>query len=155
LRLRPHSAAIAATFVHLPGTAMRRTLVTALALLIAAAPLAASEVYSWKDARGVTHYSQTPPPAGTRFEVRNVSAGGTASTPAPSAPAAAPAATAATANAGGDTSQCELARTNVAALRGEGAVQQLGADGTPRELGANERADQLALSEAAVRAYCR
>ena len=45
---------------------MRRTFVTALALLIAAAPLAASEVYSWKDARGVTHYSQTPPPAGTR-----------------------------------------------------------------------------------------
>lgn len=128
---------------------MRRTLVTALALLIAAAPLAASEVYSWKDARGVTHYSQTPPPAGTRFEVRNVSAGGNASTPA-----AVPA-TAASTNAGGDSTQCELARTNVAALKGEGAVQQLGADGTPRELAGNERADQLALSEAAVRAYCR
>ncbi|MEF3082551.1 DUF4124 domain-containing protein [Luteimonas sp. SMYT11W] len=136
---------------------MRRTFVTALALLIAAAPLAASEVYSWKDARGVTHYSQTPPPAGTRFEVRNVhgnAASSTAATPAPAAaPAVAPAAT--TASAGGDNSQCALARTNVAALKGEGAVQQLGADGKPRELAGSERADQLALSEAAVRAYCR
>ena len=137
---------------------MRRTFVTALALLIAAAPLAASEVYSWKDARGVTHYSQTPPPAGTRFEVRNVHGSATSSTPVTPAPAAAPAATAAAATnatAGGDNAQCELARTNVAALRGEGAVQQLGADGKPRELAGSERADQLALSEAAVRAYCR
>ncbi|MCD9127301.1 DUF4124 domain-containing protein [Luteimonas fraxinea] len=136
---------------------MRRTFVTALALLIAAAPLAASEVYSWKDARGVTHYSQTPPPAGTRFEVRNVHGNAASSTPVTPAPVAAPAAAAMTtnANAGGDNTQCELARTNVAALKGEGAVQQLGADGKPRELAGSERADQLALSEAAVRAYCR
>ncbi|MDR6991886.1 DUF4124 domain-containing protein [Luteimonas sp. 3794] len=134
---------------------MRRTFVTALALLLAAAPLAASEVYSWKDARGVTHYSQTPPPAGTRFEVRSMQGNPAASTQATPAPAtttpAAPAATAKT----GDSTQCELARSNVAALRGDGAVQQVDADGTPRELGSNERADQLALSEAAVRAYCR
>ncbi|MGO3127416.1 MAG: DUF4124 domain-containing protein [Luteimonas sp.] len=133
---------------------MRRTSVIALALLIAAAPLAASEVYSWKDARGVTHYSQTPPPAGTPFEVRNVHGNAASSTPVTPAPAAAPASEAATANAGGD-SQCELARANVAALKSEGAVQQLGADGKPRELVGSERADQLALSEAAVRAYCR
>ena len=138
---------------------MRRTSVTALALLIAAAllaaPIAASEVYSWKDARGVTHYSQTPPPAGTRFEVRNVHGKAASSTPTTPAPVATPAAAATTASAGGDNTQCELARTNVAALKGEGAVQQIGADGKPRELGGNERADQLALSEAAVRAYCR
>ncbi|MET0328777.1 MAG: DUF4124 domain-containing protein, partial [Luteimonas sp.] len=95
---------------------MRRTFVTALALLIAAAPLAASEVYSWKDARGVTHYSQTPPPAGTRFEVRTVHGNAASPTPVTPAAAAAPTATpaASTANAGGDTTQCELARTNVA-----------------------------------------
>lgn len=125
---------------------MRRTIVIALALLAVALPAAADEVYSWKDARGVTHYSQTPPPAGVRFEVRQMS-GGSATTAA-----AAPATGAA---ASGDATQCELARGNVAALKGEGAVQQVGADGKPRELGANERADQLALSEAAVRAYCR
>ena len=133
---------------------MRRTSVTALALLLAAAPLAASEVYSWKDARGVTHYSQTPPPAGTRFEVRNMQGNPAASTQTTPAPATTPTAPATTAKTG-DSTQCELARSNVAALKGDGAVQQVDADGTPRELGSNERADQLALSEAAVRAYCR
>ncbi|TDK30013.1 DUF4124 domain-containing protein [Luteimonas terrae] len=139
---------------------MRRTFVIVLALL-AAAPLAASEIYTWKDARGVTHYSETPPPAGTRFEVRRMAGTtppSTPSTPATPAPAATPAAaTAANANAsaGGDAGQCDLARKNVAALKAEGAVQQVGADGKPRELSANERTDQLALSEAAVRAYCR
>lgn len=134
---------------------MRRTFVTALALLLAAAPLAASEVYSWKDASGTTHYSQTPPPAGTRFEVRRVQGSAASSTPLTPAPVATPAAASTTASAGDGNTQCELARTNVAALKGEGAVQQLGADGKPRELAGSERADQLALSEAAVRAYCR
>lgn len=132
---------------------MRRTIVIALALLAVALPAAADEVYSWKDARGVTHYSQTPPPAGVRFEVRQMS-GGSATTAA-AAPATGPATPATGAAASGDATQCELARGNVAALKGEGAVQHVGADGKPRELGANERADQLALSEAAVRAYCR
>ena len=57
-------------------------------LAVAAPPLTAGEVYSWKDARGVTHYSQTPPPAGTRFEVRGIRN----DAPATPAPAAAPAA---------------------------------------------------------------
>ena len=135
---------------------MRRTIVIALALLAVALPAAADEVYSWKDARGVTHYSQTPPPPGTRFEVRRVAGGpAAATTGTPAVPTNAPASAAAGNAAAGDTTQCELARTNVAALKGDGAVQQVGADGKPRALGTNERADQLALSEAAVRAYCR
>lgn len=135
---------------------MRRTIVIALALLAVALPAAADDVYSWKDARGVTHYSQTPPPAGIRFEVRRV-AGGSATAAAGTSAAAsnAPAPAAAGNAASGDTTQCELARNNVAALKGDGVVQQVGADGKPRELTLNERTDQLALSEAAVRAYCR
>ena len=141
--------------MHLPGTAMRRTFVIALALLVAA-PVAANEIYTWKDARGVTHYSETPPPAGTRFDVRRMSGASPTSATAAPAPTPAPAATAnANSAAGGDAGQCDLARKNVAALKAEGAVQQVGADGKPRELSANERTDQLALSEAAVRAYCR
>ena len=34
---------------------------TAAALLLAAAPLLAQTVYTWKDAKGVTHYSDAPP----------------------------------------------------------------------------------------------
>ena len=36
----------------------------ALTLLIATTTAVAGEVYQWKDANGVTHYSQTPPPKG-------------------------------------------------------------------------------------------
>lgn len=133
---------------------MRR--IDALALLallaVAAPPLTAGEVYSWKDARGVTHYSQTPPPAGTRFEVRGIRNDAPTATPAPvSTPTAAAAPNASTS----DSSQCEVARANIAALQGDAPVQQLGADGTPRELDADGRRSQLELAQAAVRAYCR
>ena len=36
----------------------------ALAALSIAAVADAQQVYSWKDAKGVTHYSDSPPPAG-------------------------------------------------------------------------------------------
>ncbi|KLD75664.1 hypothetical protein Y886_25625, partial [Xanthomonas hyacinthi DSM 19077] len=45
---------------------MRRYLV--LALLVAVCPLAFGQAYKWKDAQGVTHYSDSPPPAGTKVE---------------------------------------------------------------------------------------
>ncbi|MCD9027328.1 DUF4124 domain-containing protein [Luteimonas sp. BDR2-5] len=123
-------------------------------LAIAAAPLAASEVYSWKDANGVTHYSQTPPPAGTHYELRNVRGDGSTGVATPAAtPEPAPATTAA-ATPDANT-QCELARGNIEALQGDSPVHQAGADGTPRELDAAERSNQLALAQAAERAYCR
>lgn len=128
---------------------MRRTpSVALLALLVLAAPVSASDVYSWKDANGVTHYSQTPPPAGTRFEVRGIR---NAEAPATGAPAASPAAASTASDA---TSQCEVARANIAALEDEAPVQQVGADGTPRQLDADARAAQLELARAAARAYC-
>jgi len=134
---------------------MRRTAPVALLALLAVAalPLSASEVYSWKDARGVTHYSQTPPPAGTRFEVRNVRNDGAtaAATPAAAPAAAAPTTAAADSNA---ASQCDVARANIAALEDAAPVQQVGADGTPRELDAQARSAQLELARAAARAYC-
>lgn len=52
---------------------------TGVALLAAAAGNAlAQQVYKWKDARGVTHYSDTPPPARhqSKVQVKQFSAGG-------------------------------------------------------------------------------
>ena len=147
---------------------MRHITAATLALLIASAPVIAQaqesqEVYSWRDAAGVVHYSQTPPGGGIPYEThkanvaRNAAAAATTATSAE--PAAAPAAAAEpaadTSVASNQQSQCELARKNVEALKGEGVVRQRGPDGQPRELSASERADQLNLSEAAVRAYCR
>ena len=46
-------------------------LLLALCLAMVVSPLAAQTVYQWKDAKGVTHYSDSPPPkGGTRREVR-------------------------------------------------------------------------------------
>src|SRR3546814_16804079 len=42
------------------------------ALLLASAPLAAQQVYKWKDANGVTQYSATPPPAGASYETLEI-----------------------------------------------------------------------------------
>jgi len=46
-------------------TRPNRLLVGLLALAMIA-PAAAQTVYTWKDAKGVTHYSDSPPPAGAK-----------------------------------------------------------------------------------------
>lgn len=76
-----------------------KTSVLMLGCLLATASLAQSttsrrEVWEWKDANGVTHYSDAPAP-GARKIVIVGSTPTPAATPAPTAPAAAPAAPAA------------------------------------------------------------
>ena len=123
-----------------------RLMTACAALLLATAALCAnaSEIFQWTDAKGVTHYSESPPPAGTPYQTRRITDSGT-STPA-AAPA--PAQTEEEANP-----QCATARSNIEVLQGEGPVHQEDGDGT-RELDADERANQLELAQAAVRAYC-
>src|SRR5688500_15925756 len=63
------------------------------------APVSAQSVSSWKDAKGITHYSDSPPPDSAKKNVRTVDV-----PPAPPAPAAskpAPAAAATVARAPG------------------------------------------------------
>ncbi|MDH5824772.1 DUF4124 domain-containing protein [Luteimonas sp. RD2P54] len=113
---------------------------TALALAASTASVAgAQEVYQWKDASGVTHYSEAPPPSGSYQQRRITSSGASAGTD-PTA-AAAPAA---------ENPQCTTARSNIALLQGDGPVAQ--EDGS--ELNEDERANQMELAQAAVRAYC-
>ena len=82
-----------------------------------AAPAAAQDVYKWKDARGVTHYGDTPPAGVKATAVR--------AAPAPAPRAAGVASTAAGATAGatgaapGESAQCTNARKNLALLQGE------------------------------------
>jgi hypothetical protein len=125
---------------------MYRTTFAALVALAVAPALAqqsASEVYQWKDANGVTHYSQTPPAKGS-YEQRVITSNG----------AAAPVASEPVADAANP--QCATARANIAALKGDGDVQQdVDGDGKPdRVLDADQRASQLELAHAAVKAYC-
>lgn len=118
--------------------------VLAFAAAPALAQQTAGEVYQWTDANGVTHYSQTPPPQG-RYEHRLITSSGAAAAAA-SEPVAEQA----------DNPQCTTARANIAALQGEGDVQ-MDADGdgrADRTLDADQRASQLELAQAAVKAYC-
>ncbi|MBK0011837.1 DUF4124 domain-containing protein [Isoptericola jiangsuensis] len=111
-------------------------------LLLASANAVAGPVYKWKDAKGVTQYSETPP-AGGKYETREQARGGQA--PAAEASEAKPV-----------PEQCSTARANVALLDGNGEVMQ-DTDGDGKAdtaLTPEQRSAQKGLAEAAIKAYC-
>lgn len=111
---------------------------------LASGPALATKVYTWKDANGVTHSSDQPPPD-RRYEVRRVAGSGYA-VEAPQQAQPAPA----------ENPSCTTARQNLALLGRDVAVQQdLDGDGKPdRTLSPEEREAQKNLADAAVKAYC-
>lgn len=125
---------------------MRRRHRLALAVLpcalLLSAPIAAQQVYKWKDANGVTQYTATPPPEGSRYEIRGVDRRQAPQPGAEAGPAEDPA--------------CTIARNNVVLLQGKSAVGPDGdGDGKPdRPFTEAERADQLALAEATAKVKC-
>ncbi|MFT3761071.1 MAG: DUF4124 domain-containing protein [Pseudoxanthomonas sp.] len=116
-----------------------------LAVLIAlpAAHAQSTKVYQWKDASGVTHYSDSPPPGQAKAQNRRIGNHGQAvqeeTEEKPENP------------------QCISARNNLQVLAGSSPVQQdTDGDGKPDTvLDDGARANQKALAEAAVKAYCR
>lgn len=107
-----------------------------LGLLIASLSAVAvgGEVYQWKDARGVTHYSSTPPARGN-YKTRTIQHKGGAA--------------GAVANAGPtDNPQCVAARQRVELLQGKGPLQlDIDGDGKgDKPLPDNDRPAQLALA---------
>lgn len=118
---------------------------TGLLLVLAAAsqPCLAAPVYQWKDAKGVTHYSDKPP-TGQQYQDRRIAPRGE---PIPQADAAE--------GKSVENPQCVTARRNLEILRGSAPVAQAGADGKPgKAMDDTQRANQLALAEAAEKAYC-
>lgn len=112
--------------------------------VLLAAPAFAGEVYQWKDANGVTHYSQTPPKQG-KYETRSIYHRQQAATD--DAAAAAPAA---------ESSQCVTARKNIELLQ-SGAPLRMDSDGDgkpDRDLNDSERAGQLQIAQTVVRINC-
>jgi len=110
-------------------------------LLLASATASAGTVYKWKDANGVTQYSEKPP-AGQKYEAREVQA----RDPVPRETAAAPA----------ENKACTDARGNLSLLNGSGKVMQ-DTDGDGKAdtaLTEAQRSAQKTLAEAAIQAYC-
>lgn len=117
---------------------------TVLALgVLGQAPAVAGEVYQWKDAQGVTHYSGSPPPKGA-YKQRVINRGGQAQTAtvATTAPAVNP--------------QCTTARKNLELLQGQTPLQQdTDGDGKgDKTLSDAERVNQMELAQATIKVSC-
>ena len=119
-----------------------RTAAVALALLLVAAPGLAQQqrVYQWKDAQGVTHFADSPPAQSHRS--RDIDNRGSAAEIATVKPVENP--------------QCASSRDNLQRLQ---ANQLLGVDTdgdgkSDRNLSSDERASQIELNQAAIKAYC-
>jgi hypothetical protein len=104
-------------------------------------------VYQWKDAKGVTHYADTPPPSGD-FQARELhAAAGTRAAASAIAPAAAKPTS---------DGNCTIARANLARLQAGGALG-LDADGDGKPdavMDDSERANQLTLAERNIAKFC-
>ena len=126
--------------------AVRATPLLGAGLLVAlvAAPALAGEVYKWKDAKGVTHYSDAPP-AGSNYESREIRhrPGMPASGQADAKPPV-------------ENSRCTEARTMLAQLQ-SGDPVGIDADGDGKADGAlseAQRAAQQNVAEASISANC-
>jgi hypothetical protein len=129
-------------------------------------PLEAQTIYQWKDAKGVTHYSDSPPAKGASVrEVRTPkvtpakpAANAAVSSKAPkpeAAPAEAPTPPAAP-QVVVDKEACELAQRNLASLQSNAPVgMDTDNDGNPdSEIGAEDRTRYVDLAREAIQANC-
>jgi len=105
-------------------------------LLAASSPAAAADMYSWTDANGVKHFSDSPPPANVlkaqKLKVKGgvTSAADAAATDAPAAKDSGPALAAAAGYAPDDIKRnCDIARKNLTSL--DAQKPALNADGNP------------------------
>ena len=139
---------------------MRRILLLAMALLLA--PLASAQVYRWVDGKGTVHFSQTPPPAGVKYQIMHLSSdtgttAGVAPAPAGSgsngtgAPAQRPPMTNTPANR---TELCKQLQQNLTLLNGSEALNVAGPDGKPKALDGKAREVQKATTQAQIKQYC-
>ncbi|WP_114238679.1 DUF4124 domain-containing protein [Dyella sp. C9] len=140
---------------------MRRLLI-ATALLLAA-PLVAAQTYKWTDANGTVHYSDSPPPQGTKYN--KVTTTGTVeplAAPAPSSSGDSSDSSAAKpsqpAQPMADTPEnrakyCASLKSNIDTLKGSGPVV-MEQDGQQKVLTADQRQQQQAAAEGQVKQFC-
>ncbi|SEO65186.1 MULTISPECIES: DUF4124 domain-containing protein [unclassified Luteibacter] len=140
---------------------MRRCL--ALAILVTVCPLAFAQAYKWKDAQGVTHYADAPPPGSVRYE--KIKTTGTVEAPAP------PPATAKSGSADdGKTSAnpasaedtpanrkklCDQLRKNTDILTNERVVTMDDGKGGQAPLDDAARKRQIETTQAQMTLYCK
>ncbi len=130
-----------------------------LAAVAATTGHAADKVYKWKDANGVVHFSDAPPPKGTEFNnvrIVNQNTGITQTEPQAAPPAGDATAAAGEAKAPADNgaaARCASAQDRVALLSSAQplTVQQ---DGKYVPMPAADRAAELNIAKATVASLC-
>ena len=113
-------------------------------LLLVSATATAGPLYKWKDANGVTHYSQTPPAQG-KFQARSIYQRERATDDQ-----------AAATDAPAESPQCTTARKNIDLLM-SGAKLQMDSDGDgkpDRDLSDSDREKQLQIAQTVSRVNC-
>lgn len=132
----------------------------ALILMVLVSPLAYAQAYKWKDAQGVTHYADAPPPGNAKYE--KIKTNGTAEAPAPAGTAAAPATAAKAAPAGSssDTPEnrahlCTQLRGNMDILNKEAIVSMDDGKGGTKQLDDASRKRQIEMTQAQMTLYCK
>ncbi|WP_201314911.1 DUF4124 domain-containing protein [Dyella sp. EPa41] len=140
---------------------MRRLLI-ATALLLAA-PLVAAQAYKWTDANGTVHYSDAPPPQGTKYS--KVTTTGTIEplaeptpskpneTTSESKPAPAPSSLPMVDTPENRAKLCASLKSNLEALKSSGPIvmQQ---NGQQKLLDADQRQAQQSTAQSQYQQYC-
>lgn len=136
---------------------MRTFLLIALALF---ATTASAEIYTWKDNRGVTHYSDTPPPDKTiAVKTLPTPTGTTLPSPGPAPQTSAPKDNAKAerdkAAAESQRTACEQAKANLQALEDKPRRTAVGKGGKFVALDGEERAEEEARIRRAIAENCK
>jgi hypothetical protein len=123
--------------------ALHVSLIASALALGAVSVASAGDVYQWKDANGVTHYSQSPPQQG-KFKARSIDQ------PEPVA------STNTATGAPAESPQCATARKNIELLQ-SGTKLQMDSDGDgkpDRDLSDSDRDKQLQIAQTVSRVNC-
>jgi hypothetical protein len=143
-------------------------LAIAATIAFAAASAQQPQVYKWKDANGVTHFSQTPPSNGTAYtKMRLTNEPDVSSNPSASSgngdntgsdtgtsQQTAPASSTQPDTASNRATLCKQLDSNISLLQGKQPVVTDGADGKQEVMSDNAREAQLATARAQQAQYC-
>ncbi|HEY6943240.1 DUF4124 domain-containing protein [Dokdonella sp.] len=131
-----------------------------LALLATSVPVAAGEMYSWTDANGTKHFSDSPPPASVKAQKLKMKGGVTSNesteeqAPAAETKSGGPALAAAAGYAAEDIKRnCEIARQNLGVA--EGRKIPVDAQGYPTDLdAAKSRQQEIDKANQQIKLFC-
>jgi len=140
----------------------RNWLLLALLTLTLTVPAAAAEMYSWTDANGTKHFSDSPPPSSVKAQRVKVKGGLTSNEPvedpaakADAAKSGGPALAAAAGYSQDDIKRnCDIARQNLGVA--EGTKIATDAQGYPTDLDAvKTRQSQIEKANQQIKLFCR